>query len=570
MRKWRVRGGAAVLLLLLMAAAGSVTAPVYYLNDDVTMRSIVSGAYTGSPDGHAVYMKYPLTCLLAGLYRLSGGLGIKVPWFDLLLAGCILLAGAGILVRCWELTPDKGIRLRMVLAVTGILLFAGLLLPQYLYMHYTIVAAILAGGALFLWVTGPERGLALLLLGLSYLVRSQVFFLSLPFLLVAVLDGLLQAGKAGKEGLRLEVGKQGKALLFLAVMTLLLWGIDCIGYGSEAWQSYREYNDSRTALYDYTDFLSTDRYQESYEELGLTQEQFMVLSHYDTLLDQTIDAQVLEHAAEQIRERKEEASIGALLKQCLQGYYTHVRYDGRPYSLLWLGCYAVLLFLLIVRRSWDRLLLAGALAAGRSLIWIYLIAQGRFPERVWVSLYLIEILLLLGMLLGECREKIEKHSSRQWLISGAVVLCMALFAGAVPGQLQEADRRAAQQRSRQTQWRLLTDHLEGQGDSLYLMDVFSAVAYAGELYEEDAGGVLLLGGWMTHSPLSQRRLAEYGAGDGAEALQHPGVYLVASQDRDMAWLQSYLESRFGEVCLKETESIVCGEEAAFVVYQLMQ
>lgn len=569
MRKWQIRGAAVILLLLLMAAAGWVTAPVYYLNDDVTMRSIVSGAYTGTPDGHAVYMKYPLTCLLAGLYRLSGGLGIMVPWFDLLLAGCILLAGAGILIGCWEAMAEKGFRLQLLWGLTGVLVFAGLLLPQYMYLHYTIVAALLAGSALFLWETGPKRGLPLVLLGLCYLVRSQVFFLSLPFLLVAVLDGLLRAGKAG---LRREAGKQGKALLLLAAMTVLFWGIHSIGYGSEAWQSYGKYNDSRTALYDYTDFLSTDRYQESYEELGLTWEQYMVLSYYDTMLDPTIDAGVLDQAVQQIREQKEGVSAGGFLKQCLRAYYRHVRYDGRPYSLVWLGCYGILVLLLAFHKNWGRLLLTGALAAGRSLIWIYLIAQGRFPERIWISLYLLEILLLLGILFRESRENGGKSigSRQQWLTGGVAVLCLALFGTVAPGQLQEADRRAQEQRSKQTEWEILTDSLEGQESNLYLMDVFSAVTYAGELYEADDGQVMLLGGWLTRSPLAQQRLAQYGAGDATEALLQPGVYLAAAKEQDMTWLQSYLEKRLGEVRLQERESIACGEDAAFVIYQLIQ
>lgn len=569
-------------MLLLMAAAGWMTAPVYYLNDDVTMRSIISGAYTGTPDGHAVYMKYPLTCLLAGLYRLSGGLGITVPWFDLFLGGCIWLAGAGILAGCWEGAAGKKIRLRILWGLIGVLLFAGLLLPQYLYLHYTIVAAILAGSALFLWGTGSKRGLPLTLLGLCYLVRSQVFFLSLPFLLVAVLDGLLQAGRAGKDGLRREVGEQGKdglcgevgeqgkALLVLAVMSVLFWGIDSIGYGSEAWQNYREYNDSRTVLYDYTDFLSTDEYRESYQELGLTREQFMVLSHYDTMLDPTIDAGVLDQAVQQLRAQKEKLPAGTYLKQCLQAYYLHIRYDGRPYSLVWLGCYGILLVLLVLHKSWDRLLLTGALAAGRSLIWIYLIARGRFPERIWISLYLMELLLLLGMLLRECREKREERSRQQWLTVGTAVLCLALFGAVIPGQLQEADRRAAEQRDRQAQWERLTDSLKEQEGSLYLMDVFSAVAYAGKLYEADTGQVMLLGGWLTKSPLAQQRLAQYGAGDAAEALQQPGVYLAAAEGQDMAWLQGYLEKRLGEVQLQKRESIICGEDIAFVIYQLVQ
>lgn len=52
------------------------------------------------------------------------------------------------------------------------------------------------------------------------------------------------------------------------------------------------------------------------------------------------------------------------LRQCVEAYLRHLRYDGRPYSLVWAGCCGVLLLLLAVGKRWDRLLLLGALAGG--------------------------------------------------------------------------------------------------------------------------------------------------------------------------------------------------------------
>lgn len=576
MKRWQIGGISAAFLLLFMVAAGCVAAPVYYLNDDVTMRSILSGACTGIPDGHAVYMKYPLTGLLAGLYRISGRLGIFIPWFDLFLAGCILLAGSVVLAACRELWQGAPIWERLLAVLVGVMVFASLLLPQYLYLHYTIVAAILAGGALFLWTVGTARGMPLLMMGLCYLVRSQVFFLALPFLLVAVLYNLLHAARRDSAseggGLRLCLGRQGIALLTLALVTGLFWGMDRIGYGSEAWQSYREYNASRTALYDYTDFLSTDRYQESYEELGLNWEQYQVLSHYDTILDQDLDAQALDQTAGSIRRMRENVEFGQGLRQWMGAYYRHVRYDGRPYSLIWICCFAVLLVLLAIGRRWTGLLLMAALAAGRSVIWIYLMAQGRFPERVWLSLYMIEICLLLGMLLRECAEgrKASAEGGKRRLPLGVLALCLVLFGGIVPGQMLRTVQEVSGQQAKQDQWNMLTGSLEEQEASLYLVDVFSAVAYAGEVYEKDSGKVLLLGGWLTRSPLVQQRLAQYGAADGAGALQHPQVRLLAAGDSDIAWMEGYLEQRLGAAKLKAQKSIACGDGVEFIVYQLMR
>ncbi len=595
MKKWQIKTCSAALPLLLMAAAGCVAVPVYYLNDDVTMRSILSGACTGVPDGHAVYMKYPLTGLLAVLYRLTNRGHIFVPWFDLFLAGCILLAGAGILANCLEAAQGKQIRVRVAAVLFGALLFAGALLPHYLYMHYTVVAAILAGAALFLWVTGSRKGLPLLLLGLCYLVRSQVFFLALPFLLVAVLDRVLeavrrrsaeplvtggktaggqmtdqQAAKSQGPGLRFCLRQQGLPLLILAVMVTVFWGINRISYGSEDWQSYMEYNASRTKLYDYTDFLSTDWYQERYEKLDLSWEQYQVLAHYDTVLDRDIDTEVLNRTVRRIEELRGHVVTYEYLKQCLITYCRYVRYDGRPYSLIWAGGYGILLILLSVKRRWGKLRLRGALAGGRSLIWVYLIAQGRFPERIWLSLYLIEICLLLGMVLRECIHSWEAPigSRRRWLFMGVIPLGLALMGVVAVGQLMDISRRVDEQQEKQKQWNQLTESLSEREDSLYLMDVFSAVAYAGELYRRDSEQILLLGGWLTRSPLVQQRLAVYDAWDGAQAMRHGQVRLLAAEGRDVSWLEDYLKQRLGEAELRVQEYIVCGEDIEFVVYRL--
>ena len=37
--------------------------------DDVGIRNIVSGLYTGSPEAHSYFMRYPLTALLSLLYK---------------------------------------------------------------------------------------------------------------------------------------------------------------------------------------------------------------------------------------------------------------------------------------------------------------------------------------------------------------------------------------------------------------------------------------------------------------------------------------------------------------------
>ena len=102
------------------------------------------------------------------------------------------------------------------------------------------------------------------------------------------------------------------------------------------------------------------------------------------------------------------------------------------------------------------------------------------------------------------------------------------------------------------------------------MDVYSAVAYAGEVYGRDDGHILLMGGWLVWSPLTRQRLAAYGAGDGAQALRHEQVRLLVEGSRDVAWLEEYLRQRLGAVTLQAQESIACGENLEFVIYRLVE
>ena len=63
------------------------------MNDDTMMRDIMSGVYSGTPDGHNMQTLYPLGALIALCYRISG----SFPWYGSFLFlcqfGCFFLVG---------------------------------------------------------------------------------------------------------------------------------------------------------------------------------------------------------------------------------------------------------------------------------------------------------------------------------------------------------------------------------------------------------------------------------------------------------------------------------------------
>lgn len=541
---------------LLVAAAFVLTGffcpLVFGFNDDAMMRSILSGSYTGVPDGHAVYMKYPLTGILSLLYRVSRA----VPWFTLFFAGSMAVCVYIIL----KLT-GKSIRSRLLRAA-GVLLAAELIVlllwRHYVVMHYTIEAALIGGTAVLLMAEGSsEKGLSksraagsLCLLYLCYMVRSQVFFLTLPFLLAA----------AAWEIFREPVWKTMKGRLrawgiyagILITGLFLLSGINRLMYGSGPWKEYQAYNEARTRLYDFTGILPYDKYQEVYEEAGITGQQYELLQEYGTVLDQELDAGALNKLAGAAEEIYAGQNSGKeLLKEKFIEYYYRTLHQDFPYNAAVIFLYAAAAAGCLLSKQWCRLGLLVLTGLGRSCIWLYLMMQGRYPERVTVSLYLIEILLLAGICLqflgryaaGRRKEKGKLLWKTEYTAGLLGAAALALLP-CVWAEVQKGVSRAEAQQQCQEEWEPLKEYMLEREDSFFYVDVYSAVAVSGMQYEA-AGyeNYMLLGGWMTRYALQQDKQESTGYASAAEALARgEKIYLVMARDRTPQWIEEYLRT----------------------------
>ena len=121
----------------------------YYfdLNDDVLMKDILAGVYTGDPEGHNIQMLWPVSGFISLLYRIAPAL----PCYGLFLCGC-QYGGIG-LVMCRSLRFCKTIWGKVCLVITEVMLTAGLLLTPMVSLQYTITCTMLASAAGFLFFT---------------------------------------------------------------------------------------------------------------------------------------------------------------------------------------------------------------------------------------------------------------------------------------------------------------------------------------------------------------------------------------------------------------------------------
>ena len=391
------------------------------------------------------------------------------------------------------------------------------------------------------------------------MIRSQIGWLCLPFVGAACVWQLLCNDGENRSGLKQVLAFAGKLLGGMAIITVIHHGC----YSNAEWQEYLQYNEARTQLYDYTDFLSTDKYEKEYADYGMNYEEYQLLFHYNTMLDSTLDVEKLQTVAGKVTEgMNAENGLWKRLRSGVEKYYIQLRYHDFPYNYIWVGVFAFLGCCFLFQKKWLQVLYLGLLFVGRSSIWIYLLSQGRFPERVSISLYLLELLLLLGI--GLSGVSIKKPIPRKGFVCASTVLIILLgmFLGRDTWQKVELQTQVQQE------WNVLKNFSASNENTTYFMDVFSAVKYGDMLFAADNENIMMIGGWLSSSPLSTERLAKLGGQDGAEVMYYSeNVRLVVASDREIAWMEEYFMKRFPDARLVQEQEVV-HDKGSFLIYRL--
>lgn len=273
-RFWKKYGNyiiAAVTILVNIAALSIFFSFYYDLNDDFFMRDIMSGAYTGMPDGHNVQTLYVLGAFISLFYRLYR----TFPWYGIFLLFCqmgsLYAVGVRLLRFCHSLLAKVG-------CMTLLTLFMwGMILPHLTALHYTFISAMLAAAAIFLFLTTP-RGFSvkqflvwnipsMLLAVLAYQLRTEMLLLLFPFISLA---GVFRWVEEEKFFQKENYIKYGVVLACILGGMLVSRLIDLAAYGSGEWKQFLTFFDKRTEVYDYhLDILTSGEHGEYLRSIGL-------------------------------------------------------------------------------------------------------------------------------------------------------------------------------------------------------------------------------------------------------------------------------------------------------------
>lgn len=587
---------AALITTGVAAVTGYLWQYYYDLNDDALMKDILSGVYTGVPSSRNIQMLWPVSLVISFFYRIAD----RTDWYAVFLLVCQFGSLFLILVRilsmkaaqtdkragrtiAMEKESRKMLPVRALFFVSVLAAALTVLLYHFVFVQYTVTVGMLAGAAAFLFITMPlseyplspakmRRNLlrcsmpSLLLIWLGYLLRSEMMLLLLPLVLCAALFRCLRTPKkhtCNKHGV-------GAVALVLAVMgggLLLCQGANRIGYGSEKWQSFYRLFDARTQLYDFQIQVLDEGYEQNkifYQKIGVDEETFTLLQNYNYGLSGRVDSNLLQVIADYgAHEKAQNTSAGSRMRSALQQYFAwHFGSQGRPYNvILWTVCLLAFLsglaavlekenkgILLETMLEWALLFLASA------VLWLYILYNGRAPDRITHSLFWVELIVAAGILLQNlCILRTYSATAM-----AAVLTCISLVF--LPTQVRLVNEEYDRRESVNTAWESYQDYCLAHPDCFYFTDVYSTVAYSEKMFAKTDNGRAanhdIMGGWAYSSPLYEEKLAAYGITDMASALRtQDGVYLVAENNSDLTWLTAWYQKQGYEVELEKEDEI---------------
>ena len=360
---------------------------VYGIIDDRSMMEFVSGQYLGIPDAHTIFMGYWYSLLLTYLYTMLP----NADWYAL---GYIILQWICMSLICYRIMTVKTDKKKKAFyLVCTTLLFSAFGMQALTQLTFTTTAVVL-GITVIIWYMTADRIrfrdwlLLLVLCLLTEQVRSSVFYMILP------VCGILWLFR-----LREEHGRDRWHLMIpVAVVIVLVAGIagNQIGYGSSEWRAYLEYNDHRSAIYDYAGY-SFHPYEETeafYNKIGIEKKsRARTLMNYNYTADDRITPKFFgDYIVSYEQEFPTEDTVFDKILESLKDYLRRL-FTGKFFwqHFLALILYAGLAVWYLMRKEWVFLLKTILLLGTQLLMWLCLLYAGRIPERVVYTLNLMMI-----------------------------------------------------------------------------------------------------------------------------------------------------------------------------------
>ena len=516
----------------------------YEVNDDSVIMQILDGSFTGTPDAHAIFLKYPLSWIIRLLYTRNPEINFwkihlkDVNWY---VGTIVALYGFALIAVLYRLLNHFRCNRFLICGIYAVG-FLTVWLPCFSTMTFSTAAGFCGCMALlYLALESKEeawRPWNLLALGLlmvaAYCLRTQCFYMVLPFLMI---EFILKYN--------IEFFKSLKPWATLCVIALM-----CAGalfwcdkeYSSEEWKNYYTYNHARSYLQDYKGFPEYEENQEFYSTLGIREEQRDAMAFYtycmvdDFKTDWVMETYDYEKKQEPRLSWKEkiEGSWEKALRMATES--TQAFFRLRFYSFyFWLVLIPLIPVTLILRyragigKHLLYLLETAAFALLVAAEWLYLAINGRFPQRVEECIRLLTFTAAFVMVchfLESYKEvwMCRLHGLLQLLL---IALLFTGVSGYCTSILSNVQGNQEYQQIYGSEKGEVLEYCGKHPENYYVLDTTSFTKVSLPSDDMHQMNWFMSGSWSAYTPLYEQKLNDLGIeGIGSRFLLKDNVYII--------------------------------------------
>lgn len=568
-----------LLFLLLLIAFYTILLflikPVDAINDDWGMYSILSGAYTGTPDAHVMFFLYPLSWLLSKLYTIWS----FVPWYGLFQHAVHILCLFTVYRRMMRIHRRRNPEAPLLPPALAAFFFLFYIvnLNVIAEVQYTTTAGLAAAAALFCFITARinqsnvgfflDNIPTLLFAWVSFSMRQNIFYLMLPMAGMLWLSKWISAYKNKYEGAIAKL--LGFALLLISGMGLL-WGANAAAYSDEEWSDFRKINHYRERVGDFYGWPEYEECPEDLQALDLDEETYMYRKSgaphigYDMSVS---DWKQMHDLAKRCYLAR--TSLPKRLKtMAVSAVNVFFYQDGMQPANLLAGLLLLLTpVLFFANRNASALFVYLMYLFGRSVSWVYVLYEGRFPKRIIQPLITVDFIILLGIILAF--NLLPTENRKLYYVLLPLIFALSLFS-------VYATRRdvAENYRVHEKTWKELREYCSAHPDNFYIWTYDSGTLE--HYYEtpfgrgQDTYQNFIYTNWgVICNPNTQKKLDTHGIGNfGRDVVDSEHVYFIlqeAPYNEEHPVVMYFRHTYQAELSVADTFT---AGDTSYMVYQL--
>ncbi|MCR4618609.1 MAG: hypothetical protein K5669_10570 [Lachnospiraceae bacterium] len=543
-------------------------------NDNIYLKTVLSGEMTGTPDMHAYYIGSITGIIISSLYKLTGN---GIPWFGIVLC---LYMGSVIWYVLFGITKNcKRWFTALTVATVSMLFVSSVFYRYFAETQFTIVGGILGAGAVFaLCMTDIKKTIGdnifnLLFLGifslLSYSVRSSAFYMVIPFL------GMVLVGKFFDFIFKRNEKRYFSVLFACAVIIVATFALNFaankIAYSADDWKSYDRYNEAHADMVDYEGFPDYDTYRDVYESFGIKKSSYVALTeHYNLILDKNINEEsftALDEINKNIRKETNKDVVAKIKEVTVSIINRNLKdYTDRPINVFVFFIYLSVVILSLLSKKFLALRDLAFIIVARMFDWFYLVYFGRYPFRVTQIIYIAELFALIAVIM---KYKLWERAfpkiisklklSPVFILSLLMVVFISIRFGLpvmnnVKNQVNGFDKLSVC-------FVELEDYLESHPDNFYFIDMSNlhyrerTLGFGKSPYEN----YLYMGSWITNSPWYNDKLEAHGIVDPSiSLLERDDLFIIyqISEGYDRTFLDDYFDEHFPGSTVEKVDELI--------------